>query len=456
MTRWILILAAMAGLCISSVRAAEDVPMETREQRDARMKWWRDARFGMFIHWGLYAAPAGEWKGKKVGGGGEWIMNSARIPVNEYEQLRDQFNPDKFDAKEFVRIAKDAGMKYIVITSKHHDGFCLWDSKVSNYTIMSTPFKRDILKELSVACEAAGVRLCFYHSIMDWHHPDAQAPHYPTYNTGKLKNPNFAKYREEYLKPQIKELLTNYGNIGVMWFDGEWIPEWSEEQGRDLYTFIKKIRPDIIINNRVGVGRKGMAGMTKEGAFAGDFGTPEQEIPATGFPGMDWESCITMNDTWGFKKSDSKWKSAATMIHMLIDTSSKGGNLLMNVGPTAEGLIPAPSAERLAEVGKWMKVNSESIYGSAPSPFKALAFGKATQKPGKVYLHVYTWPKDGTLAVPLKNKVTNAYLLADREKSLTTAAGDGGVKITVPATAPDAVASVVVLEIEGAPEVAGN
>ncbi|MFI5380847.1 MAG: alpha-L-fucosidase, partial [Tepidisphaerales bacterium] len=242
---------------------------------------------------------------------------------------------------------------------------------------------------------------------------------------------------------------TGYGNIGVMWFDGEWIPEWSEEQGRDLYTFIKKIRPDIIINNRVSVGRAGMAGMTKAGAFAGDFGTPEQEIPAAGFPGMDWESCITMNDTWGFKKNDNTWKSAATMIHMLIDTSSKGGNLLMNVGPTAEGLIPAPSVERLAEVGKWMKVNSESIYGSSPSPFKTLTFGKATQKPGKVYLHVYEWPKDGSLVVPLKNKVAKAYLLADREKALGVVAGEAGVKVTVPTTAPDAVASVVVLEIEG-------
>jgi alpha-L-fucosidase len=453
MKNWILAAMLLLGLLATPVRAADPADdglfKETKEQRDARMKWWREARFGMFIHWGLYAVPGGEWKGKQIGSIGEWIMNNAQIPVAEYEQLRDQFNPVKFDAKEFVRIAKGAGMKYIVITSKHHDGFCLWDSKVSNYTIMSTPFKRDILKELSQACEAQGITLCFYHSIMDWHHPDAQAPHFPKYNGSGQKNPNFSRYVETYLKPQIRELLTNYGKIGVMWFDGEWIPEWSEEQAKDLYIFIKKIRPDIIINNRIGTGRKGMQGMTKEGAFAGDFGTPEQEIPATGFPGTDWESCMTMNDTWGFKKSDHNWKSGPGMIRMLIDTSSKGGNLLMNVGPTPEGEIPQPSQERLAEVGKWMKANSEAIYGSSASPFKKLAWGKCTQKPGKLYLEVFNWPADGTLLVPIRNKVSKAYLLTDPAKALATASADDGVKVTLPATAPDPVASVVVLEIDG-------
>jgi alpha-L-fucosidase len=217
----------------------------------------------------------------------------------------------KFDAKQWVSIAKDAGMKYIVITSKHHDGFALWDSKVSDYDIMATPFKRDILKELADACREQGIRLCFYHSIMDWHHDDAQGARDPNYDNRKGEaNPNWARYRENYLKPQLKELLTNYGDIGVLWFDGEWVPDWTEDQGKDLYNFVKQLQPNIIINNRVGKGRKGMQGMSRDPNAAGDFGTPEQEVPATGFPaGVDWESCMTMNNTWGFKKNDHNWKS---------------------------------------------------------------------------------------------------------------------------------------------------
>src|SRR5688572_405704 len=343
-TTLLLIIMLLICTAIHPARGATKPPgSESKEHRDARMKWWREARFGMFIHWGLYAIPAGEWKGKEVKGIGEWIMNYAKIPVPEYEQLAGQFNPVKFDAKQWVRIAKDAGMKYIVITSKHHDGFCLWDSKVSDYDVMATPFKRDILKELADACREEGIKLCFYHSIMDWHHPDAQAPNYPDYNRRKGEpNPNWARYREEYLKPQLKELLTNYGDIGVMWFDGEWVPDWTEEQGKELYAFCRSIQPKLIVNNRVGKARNSMKGMNKYAGAAGDFGTPEQEVPPTGFPGVDWESCMTMNDTWGFKKNDENWKSEKKLIHTLIETASKGGNFLLNVGPTAEGEIPPP------------------------------------------------------------------------------------------------------------------
>jgi alpha-L-fucosidase len=443
------ILACLAVSVLLWPGAGGAAQPETPEQRDQRMAWWRDARFGMFIHWGLYSIPAGEWEGKPVGGIGEWIMNHGRIPVADYEKLAGQFNPVKFDAKQWVRIARDAGMKYIVITSKHHDGFCLWDSKVSGYDMTATPFKRDLLKELADACREEGLVLCFYHSIMDWHHPDAQAPHYPEYNTGKKRNPNFPRYFENYLKPQLKELLTSYGRIGVMWFDGEWIPEYTEEMGWELYNFCKSLQPDLIINNRVGKSRRGMSGMSASDKSAGDFGTPEQEIPATGFPGLDWESCMTMNDTWGFKKNDHNWKSAAAMIRMVIDTSSKGGNLLLNVGPTAEGEIPRPSVDRLAEVGRWMKVNSEAIYATGPSPFKKLAWGKATRKGGTLYLHVFDWPKDGTLLVPMSNAVTRAYLLADRGSTLQARNTDAGLAIAVPAAAPDPVASVVVVEVVG-------
>jgi len=432
---------------------AKSALLETKQQRDERMKWWREARFGMFIHWGLYAVPAGTYKGKRIAGIGEWIMERADIPLSEYEQFAKQFNPVKFNADQWVRIAKNAGMKYIVITSKHHDGFCLWDSKVGDYDIMdATPFKRDILKELSVACKKHGVRLCFYHSIMDWHHPYAQAPFYPNYNDrGERTNPNFSRYVRTYLKPQLKELITNYGPLGVLWFDGEWIKDWTEPQGIDLYNYVRSLQPDIIINNRVGKGRKSMQGMTEEGYFAGDFGTPEQEILPTGLPGVDWETCMTMNDTWGFKSYDDNWKSTEDLIRKLVDITSKGGNFLLNVGPNSEGLIPEASVERLQAMGEWMAKNSESIYGTTASPFEKLPWGRCTAKPGKLYLHVFDWPKDGELSVPLpRNDVQKVYLLAhkDRAELLLDSDDSGNLVVTVPRKAPDMIDTVVVLEME--------
>jgi alpha-L-fucosidase len=421
--------------------------------KDERMKWWREARFGMFIHWWLYAVPAGEWKGKQIPGIGEWIMERADIPVSEYEQLAKQFNPVKFDADEWVRIAKSAGMKYIVITSKHHDGFCLWDSKVTDYDIVdATPFKRDVLGELKKACKKHGVRLCFYHSIMDWHHPDAQAAFYPNYNDTKRSNPNFARYAENYMKPQLKELITNYGPLGVLWFDGEWIGDWTEPQGKDLYNYVRDLQPNIIVNNRVGKGRKGMEGLSKgDQEYAGDFGTPEQQIPAKGLPGVDWESCMTMNDTWGYKSYDHNWKSPEDLIRKLADIASKGGNFLLNVGPTGEGLIPGRSVERLAAVGEWMKVNGQSIHGTTASPLGEVPWGRCTAKPGKLYLHVFDWPTNGKLEVPgLKDEVRKAYLLADKKRARLAVARDDEdrIVVTVPGEAPDKIDTVVVLEIK--------
>ncbi len=440
----------LVPLCAQTT--AKSALPETKQQRDERMQWWRYARFGMFIHWGVYSVPAGTYKGKHIPGIGEWIMENANIPIAEYEKFAQQFNPVKFNAEQWVQIAKNAGMKYIVITSKHHDGFCLWDSKVSDYDIMdAAPFKHDILKELSVACKKHGIRLCFYHSIMDWHHPDAQAPFYPNYNDDGRTNPNFSRYVTTYMKPQLKELITNYGPLGVLWFDGEWIKDWTEPQGIELYNYVRSLQPDIIINNRVGKGRKSMQGMTKEGFFAGDFGTPEQEIPPTGLPGVDWETCMTMNDTWGFKSYDHNWKSTEDLIRKLVDIASKGGNFLLNVGPTSEGLIPQASVERLAAMGEWMAKNSESIYGTTASPFEKLPWGRCTAKPGKLYLHVFDWPKNGELKVPIpRNDVQKAYLLAreDRAELLLDSDENGNLVVTVPRKVPDVIDTVVLLETE--------
>lgn len=261
---------------------------------------------------------------------------------------------------------KEAGMKYMVITSKHHDGFGLWDSKVSDYDIVDfSPYGQDILKALSEACKEEGIRFGVYHSIMDWHHPQAQGLNYPEYNTqDSLKmNSRFPEYYTNYLKPQVTELIENY-DPEIIWFDGEWIHEYTHEMGQEMYQYLRELKPSVIINNRVDKGRQGMQGMNKEDDdYAGDFGTPEQEI-LEGAANVDWESCMTMNDTWGYKLNDHNWKSAEVLIHNLIDVASKGGNYLLNVGPTAEGEIPEPSLERLQEMGNWLRTNGEVVYGT--------------------------------------------------------------------------------------------
>ncbi len=334
---------------LSCTREPKDYLQESTRDYEQRMAWWKDARFGMFIHWGAYAVFEGEYKGKIAPGGAEWIMYTLKIPFSEYEAVARTFDPVDFDAEKWVRIAKEAGMKYIVITSKHHDGFCMWHTRLTDYNIVDyTPFKRDVLKELSEACKKEGMKLGFYYSIMDWHHPLAHGDSFP-------------EYREKYMKPQLKELLTHYGDVDILWFDGEWIPEWTEEQGKDLYNFVRNLQPDIIINNRVGKGRKGMEGMNKGEEYAGDFGTPEQGIPS-GKSHFAWETCMTMNGTWGYKKSDNNWKSPKRLIDNLADIVSKGGNFLLNVGPDPLGNIPEASVERLLEMGSWLQVNGEAIY----------------------------------------------------------------------------------------------
>lgn len=415
---------------------------------DERMKWWREARFGLFIHWGLYAIPAGEWNGQT--NYGEWIRDNAQIPLETYDKFLQQFNPTRFNAEEWVQMAKQAGMKYIVLTTKHHDGFALWDSKVSDYDVMSTPFKRDIIKELAAACRKYDIKLCFYHSIMDWHHPD-YLPRRTWEKDRPTANADFERY-VKYMKEQLKELLTNYGNIGVLWFDGEWEGTWTHERGQDLYHFVRSLQPSIIVNNRVDKGREGMGGNTKKG-FTGDFGTPEQEIPATGLPGVDWESCMTMNDNWGYNKNDHNWKSAETLIRNLIDIASKGGNFLLNVGPTAEGLFPQPSVDRLKAIGEWMKVNGEAIYATEASPFQSLPWGRVTQKNikgnSRLYLHIFYWPQNNQIVLPrLGNDVQEVRALAGNTR-LKFERNGNDYTIDLAGAARQQYATVIAVDLKG-------
>ena len=428
---------------------------ETPAQHDARMKWFTDAKFGMFIHWGAYSTAGGEWNGNKVGGAGEWLLSNAQITPADYEVLQGQFNPVKFDAKRWVEIAKDAGMKYIVITSKHHDGFGLWDSALTDWDVGGSPFApRDPLKELADACATAGIRLCFYHSIMDWHHPDYLPRR--AWDKRPTDGADYQRY-EDYMKGQLKELLGGrYGKIGIVWFDGEWEGTWTHEKGKNLYDFVRGLDADIIVNNRVDTGRSGMEGITREGDYRGDYGTPEQQIPATGLPeGVDWETCMTMNGTWGFVKHDDSWKSNEDLVRKLVDIASKGGNFLLNVGPTGEGEIPAPSVERLAAMGAWMKINARSIYATKANPFpETPSWGRvtrATNEDGsdRLYLHVFDWPADGQLRLSgLLSDPRAVQILGQRTRNLWSSTRDGDtVVFNLPKEPINPVCTVVAVDL---------
>lgn len=378
---------AMAELVVREIgvyhRPHDNYLLESKAEFDERMSWWRDAKFGMFIHWGAYAVPAGRYKGKTVSGIAEWIMYSANIPVSEYETYVSEFNPVAFDAQEWVQIAKSAGMEYIVITSKHHDGFSIWDSEVTEYDIIdAAPYGRDILSALKEACDEEGIRLGFYHSIMDWHHPDANKE-------------SFAAYRDAYMIPQLEELIANY-DPDILWFDGEWIEEWDEPQGKNLYQKVRSLKPNILINNRVGKGRQGMQGMNLGHEYVGDFGTPEQEILDYGSAELDWESCMTMNDSWGYKLDDENWKSEEILIHNLVDVTAKGGNYLLNVGPDAKGLIPTPSVERLQAMGEWLTINKAAIKNTSMwTQWHEGETIRYTQgKDGYIYAITLVWPSE--------------------------------------------------------------
>lgn len=432
---------------------------ETPAQRDARMAWWRDARFGMFIHWGLYSIPAGTWDGKQVPGIGEWIMNRASIPVADYKALASQFNPTGFSAHDIVALAKAAGMKYIVITSKHHDGFAMFDSKVDPFNIVAaTPFKRDPLKELAEECRKQGIKLGFYYSQdQDWTYPGGSAypsgdRHTPNNHWDKAQDGSFDDYLHKKSIPQIKELLNNYKDYPVVvWFDTP-TKNMTPERAAEIVTLLNQ-HPNLIWNNRLG------------GTYKGDTETPEQYIPAQGFPGRDWESCMTINDTWGYKSFDTNFKSTETLLRNLIDIASKGGNYLLNIGPDSHGIVPQPEVERLQQVGQWMKVNGEAIYGTSPTifdtptgTFSATEKGhdgkpkftptwnwRSTTKGNKVYVEIFDWT--GTFHVDkMPRKVTGAYLLADSShKPLKFTQNGTALDVQLPAKALDPIATVLVL-----------
>jgi alpha-L-fucosidase len=411
---------------------------ETPEQRTARMQWWTSARFGMFVHWGVYSATGGEFRGHMPTNSAEWMMNKARVSIADYRvENVDKFNPTKFDAADFVKLARDAGMKYLVITAKHHDGFSMFHSKASPYNVVdATPLKRDIMKELAEACRDQGIRFGFYYSqCQDWHHPGGMG------NTWDktIQRVSFDRYVREKAEPEIRQLLTEYGPISIFWWDTP--RDMSKEAFENLHSSTN-LQPAIITNDRLGKDHPG------------DYKTFERRIPEHAPVGTPWEVCMPISGSWGYKKSDTDFKSTTTLIRNLADIASKGGNYLLNVSPTGDGTLLPQAVDRLKAIGQWMKVNDESIYDTTASPLGKLDWGRCTQKKladkTTLYLHVFDWPEHGELLVPgLTNQVQQAYLLAG-QTSLKARLQDEGVLVSLPALAPDPINSVVVLQVDGA------
>ena len=437
----------LTSLCLTSLTLAPCVagqtPQPSEQVTDAeRIQWFQHDKLGMFIHWGPYSALAGEWKGQRipVGNEAEWVMQRFNIPVAEYRERARQFNPVNFDAEAWVALAKAAGMKYLVVTAKHHDGFAMYASKVTKYNIVDwTPFHRDPLKELAEACKRAGIRFCVYYSHReDWDHPDGFGNSWD-YDRSKK---DFTRYLEEKSKPQLRELLSNYGPLGLVWFDrGMDTPEHT----REFVEIVRQLQPRCLINGRVGgYGRDLM----------GDYQDMDDNgMPADGLQEY-WETPQTLNTTWGYSKFDQQWKTPGEVIHRMVEIVSKGGNYLLNIGPMGDGTIPAPTVATLRKVGEWVRANGESIYGTSASPVREQPWGRSTVQGNKLYLHVFSWPGDGVLRMPgLKNELRSAYALADPSRKLTLQRIDGNVAITLPAKQLDDLDTVIVLQLEGPPRV---
>ncbi|MBN2312840.1 MAG: alpha-L-fucosidase [Sedimentisphaerales bacterium] len=426
---------------------------ETPGQKDQRMKWWREARFGMFIHWGLPSVTAGKWKGRwQKNEYSEWIMAHFKITSKENRGIAREFNPIHFDANEWAKMARDAGMKYVVFVAKHHDGFALFDTAASDFDIMdASPFKRDIVAELAEACKTYGVKLCFYYSqSMDWNEPDALGNFWEFHdnivkpkgyenNSRKWIRTTYPDYMKRKAIPQITELLTQYGQIGLIWYDTP--RSITKEQSQTYINLIRRYQPNAIVNSRI-----------HESGKMGDYGsTGDNSIPGERQIG-DWESPGTMNDTWAYRSDDHNWRTPTDMIRNLIDIVSRGGNYLLNVGPKADGTFPYETIVTLREFKKWMQINSEAIYGTVASPLGELRWGQTTEKPeeNKLYLHVYQWPYDGKLKLSgLETKVTKAHLLTSEGKVALNYETGPALVIDVPKEMPNRHATVICLELAG-------
>lgn len=415
--------ASLASACLvgSILSAQPPAPAQAPENdaaRQARLAWFREAKYGLFIHWGLYAVPAGQWNGRAVPGLGEWIMNRAQIPVAEYEKLAARFNPVKFDAEAWVRFAEDAGMKYIVITSKHHDGFALYHSKVSPYNIVdATPFKRDALKELADACARHNMRLGFYYSqAQDWHERNGAGN---TWDFGPDEKKDFDQYLRDKAEPQVRELLTGYGPVALVWFDTPRMM--TQARGQRFTDLVRSLQPSTLIDGRLGA--------------AGDYVTTGDNVIPSDRRAEAWETPATINHTWGYRTDDRDWKGPGSILFKLVDIVSKGGNYLLNVGPMADGVIPPASQDILRTVGAWLKVNGEAVYGAGPSPFgdefgeqsargaKDVRGGKlflvqaewrVTTKPGKLFVFFFNEPRAPFELPGVPGAVRKVYRLADK------------------------------------------
>ena len=409
---------------------------ESMQAFDARMQWWREARFGMFIHWGPVSL-----KGTEIG----WSRGE-EIPIKTYDNLYKQFNPSKFDANQWVSIAKSAGMKYMVITSKHHDGFCLWDTKTTSYNIMSTPFKRDVIRELAEACQKENLTFCTYYSILDWYHPDYNLSSRggPGYRLPAGTSPDMDRY-VTYMESHLKELITNYGPLGVLWFDGEWEDPWTDERGLALYTYCRTLQPDLIVNNRVDKKRDGMKGTSKNNRqHIGDFETPEQRVGKFNAD-RPWESCITIGKQWAWKPDD-ELKSMKECIDILVNTVGGDGNLLLNVGPMPNGEIEPRQVERLQQIGQWLGKYGESVYGTRGGPILPQPWGVSTHRGNRIYLHILQWPEENLFLEALPRKVVKATSLTGGNVSL--ARSERGYEIQIAPASRDPIDTIVVLELE--------
>lgn len=462
------ILKIAAGMMLGLTTMLCAATPEPPAQHDARMMWWREARFGMFVHWGLYSGLAGTWDGKPVAtkGGMEWIQKLVKADTNSYANAAwPEFQPKPGFARAWAKLAKDAGCRYLVFTTKHHDGFGLFESQAGDFNAGSK-LHRDLVREIVDACHAEGLKVGFYHSLIDWHHDQydytrAKGLPYPT--GGMDKTPGLrdhAKYID-YLHTQVGELMSNYGPVDILWWDFSSKDFQGDEAWRatDLMKMVRAKQPQIIVNNRLYTANTVKAGTDEHKPPAtdrGDFTTPEQRIPATGMPGVDWETCMTLNTTWGYSDHDHAWKSDANLIHNLVDIASKGGNYLLNIGPKGDGSLSPETVKSFHAIGAWMKVNGESIYGTTASPFTDLKWGRATRKGQSIYLIVENWPQDGKLSVPLKNHVQQAIWLASPETPPAISSTATGLRLELPVNPPASLPTVIKLTITGDPDVTPN